>query len=69
VVAQAKICPHCGVEVDLSTQQLSGIYERIKLLPITPHLTRVERYGGICPCCQQAYEAPVTVGLEARVSL
>lgn len=64
VVAQAKRCPHCGVEVDLSTQQLSGIYERIELPPITPHITRVERYGGICQCCQQAYEAPVPVGLE-----
>ncbi|HEY9664896.1 MAG TPA: IS66 family transposase, partial [Allocoleopsis sp.] len=56
--------PHCGVEVDLSTQQLSGMYERIELPPITPHITRVERYGGICQCCQQAYEAPVPVGLE-----
>jgi len=64
VVAQAKSCPHCGVEVDPSAQRLSGIYERIELPPITPHITRVERYGGICPCCQQAYEAPVPVGLE-----
>nr|WP_290227433.1 DUF6444 domain-containing protein [Trichocoleus desertorum] len=28
VVAQAKSCPHCGVEVELSTQRLSGTYER-----------------------------------------
>jgi transposase len=64
VVAQAKSCPHCGVEVDLSTQRLSGIYERIELPQITPHITRVERYGGLCPCCNKAYEAPVPVGLE-----
>lgn len=64
VVAQAKSCPHCGVEVELSTQHLSGIYERIDLPQITPHITRVERYGGICQCCQQVYEAPVPVGLE-----
>ncbi len=30
VVAQAKSCPHCGAEVELSTQRLSGIYERIE---------------------------------------
>jgi transposase len=64
VVAQAKRCPHCGVEVEPSTQRLSGIYERIELPVVTPHITRVERYGGICQCCQQAYEAPVPVGLE-----
>ncbi|MGJ3247082.1 MAG: IS66 family transposase [Elainellaceae cyanobacterium] len=64
VVAQAKSCPHCGVEVEPSTQRLSGIYERIELPQFTPHITRVERYGGRCPCCQQAYEAPVPVGLE-----
>jgi len=64
VVAQAKSCPHCGAEVKLSTQRLSGIYERIELPAITPHITRVERYGGMCGCCNQAYEAPVPVGLE-----
>lgn len=64
VVAQAKSCPHCGADVDRSAQRLSGIYERIELPQLAPHITRVERYGGMCPCCQKAYEAPVPVGLE-----
>lgn len=64
VVAQAKQCPHCGAEVSLSSQQLSSIYERIELPVVKPHVTRVERYGGQCLCCQQRYEAPVPVGLE-----
>jgi transposase len=64
VVVRAKSCPHCGVEVPPSTQRLSGIYERIELPQMTPHITRVERYGGMCPCCQKTYEAPVPVGLE-----
>lgn len=64
VVAQAKSCPHCGAEVDRSAQRLSGIYERIELPQLTPDITRVERYGGVCPCCQKTYEAPVPVGLE-----
>lgn len=63
VVAQTKSCPHCGCEVERSAQRLSGIYERIELPQITPHVTRVERYGGICQGCQKAYEAPVPVGL------
>ena len=64
VVAQAKSCPHCGAEVDLSAQRLKGVYERIELPRFTPHITRVERYGGMCHCCQQAYEAPVPLNLE-----
>jgi transposase len=64
VVAHAKSCPHCGAEVERSAQHLNGIYERIELPLLTPHITRVERYGGICQGCQQAYEAPVPVGLE-----
>lgn len=64
VIAQGKCCPHCGTKVDLSAQRLNGIYERIELPPITPHITRVERDGGVCQGCQQAYESPVPVGLE-----
>ncbi len=64
VLAQARSCPHCGAEVDPSAQRLSGIYERIELPQITPVITRVERYGGMCGCCQKAYEAPVPSGLE-----
>lgn len=59
VVAQAKSCPHCGAKVDLSAQRLSGIYKRIELPQLTPHISRVERYGGICQGCQKVYEAPV----------
>ena len=45
VVAQAKRCPHCGVAVEPSTQRLSGIYERIELPPVSPHITRVNAMG------------------------
>jgi transposase len=64
VVAQVNRCPHCGSEVDQAGQQLKAVYERIELPQVHPHVTRVERYGGDCPCCQQSYEAPVPVGLE-----
>jgi transposase len=64
VVAQAKSCPHCGSEVEVSRQSLIGIYERIELPPVNPYVTQVHRYGGTCECCQNQYESPVPVGLE-----
>lgn len=64
VVAQVSRCPHCGTEVDPTQQQLKAVYERHELPQVRPQVTRVERYGGDCPCCQQSYEAPVPVGLE-----
>lgn len=64
VVAQAQSCPHCQVPVTAAHQQLTGCYERIELPRVEPLITRVERYGGTCPHCQQRYESPVPVGLE-----
>jgi transposase len=64
VVAQVNHCPHCDSEVERASQQLKAVYERIELPQVQPQVTRVERYGGQCPCCQQSYEAPVPVGLE-----
>ncbi|MEA5452915.1 IS66 family transposase [Leptolyngbya sp. CCNP1308] len=63
VVAQVSRCPHCGTAVERASQQLKAVYERIELPQVRPQVTRVERYGGDCPCCQQRYEAPVPVGL------
>jgi transposase len=64
VIAKAKTCPHCGTEVNKEKQKLTGIYERIELPIMKPVVTRVERYGGTCECCQQKYESPVPAGLE-----
>ncbi|WOD36971.1 IS66 family transposase [Nodosilinea sp. E11] len=64
VVARVNRCPHCGNAVERAHQQLKAVYERIELPQVQPQVTRVERYGGQCPCCQQSYEAPVPVGLE-----
>ena len=58
VVAQARTCPHCAASVATTSQQMTGCYERIDLPPVEPHITRVERYGGTCPHCQQRYESP-----------
>jgi transposase len=64
LVAHAKVCPHCETEVSQEEQKLTGRYDRIELPPVKIMVTRVERYGGTCPCCHQKYEAPVPIGLE-----
>lgn len=63
-MTQTKRCPHCQLAVSAANQQFTGIYERIELPPVKPHITRSERYGGIYPGCQKRYESPVPVGLE-----
>ena len=64
VIAHATSCPHCGEAVVKASQKLRGIYERIELPPVRAHITQVHHYGGICPGCEQSYDAPVPVGLE-----
>ncbi len=64
VVARVNRCPHCGSALERAQQQLKAVYDRIELPQVRPQVTRVERYGGQCACCQQSYEAPVPVGLE-----
>ena len=64
VTAKAKVCSHCGEAVLSDSQALRQVYERIDLPPIEPVVTRVDRYGGTCSCCGEAYLAPVPVGLE-----
>lgn len=40
------------------------VYERIELPPVRAIVTRVERYGARCRCCNSQVVAPVPVGLE-----
>ncbi|WP_333451164.1 hypothetical protein [Microcoleus sp. K5-D4] len=47
-----------------TAQKLQSIYEKIELPPIRPIITRIERYGGQCACCQTKYVAPVPLGME-----
>jgi len=43
---------------------LQAVYDKIELPPIRPIVTRIELYGGRCPCCQTEYLAPVPAGRE-----
>ena len=64
IVAQARVCPHCGQGVAPTAQHLHAVYDKIELPPVKPIVTRVEQYGGQCASCGQSYVAPVPVGLE-----
>jgi transposase len=65
IIAQVKNCPQCGEKVTGAAQKLQSVYEKIELPPIRPIITRIERYGGQCACCQSEYVAPVPLGMEA----
>lgn len=64
LIAQAKICPHCGGAVQAHEQHPHAVYDKIEFPPITPIVIRVEQHAGQCPHCGQAYVAPVPVGME-----
>ena len=64
IIAHAQSCPHCEMPVSQAEQYLVGHYEKIELPPIAPIVTQVKRYGGVCPHCENYYEAPVSRELE-----
>ena len=57
IVAQIKSCPQCSETVTATSQKLQAVYDKIELPPIRPIVTRIELYGGRCPCCQTEYLA------------
>ena len=51
VRVMAKTCEHCHKNLSVGDQTLREAYDKIDISEIKPHVTRVEIYGGICPCC------------------
>ena len=64
VIAQVKVCPHCGLYIAPEQQKLHNVYDKIEIPPVRPVVTRVQQYGGQCAHCGEAYVAPVPLGLE-----
>jgi transposase len=64
IIAQSKVCPHCQSEVEIETQTLQKVYEKIELPKIVPIVTQIRQYGGECPHCEKKYVATVPVGME-----
>ncbi len=60
----AEACPHCAAALSPADQTVQPVVDRIEIPPIQPVITRVRRHGGICPCCNQSFLAPVPKGLE-----
>ena len=64
VVAKALACVHCQAPLSDADQVLHDLYDKVDLPPVRPVVTRVERYAGHCPRCDQVSLAPVPEGLE-----
>lgn len=54
VRVMAKRCGCCGHGLGEADQKLSRAYDKIDLPKVGPHVTRVEIYEGVCPCCAGA---------------
>lgn len=64
VDAVATTCPHCAHALAAADQPDVHAYDHVELPLITPTVTRVNRHGGVCPCCRHRFTAPVPAGLE-----
>ncbi len=65
VRVMAKTCGHCHGALGEGDQTLREAYDKIDIPEIKPHVTRVEIYGGVCPCCAgKTVPACVPDGLE-----
>jgi transposase len=64
VEAVATACPHCCHDLTPADQPDVHAYDHIDLPPIEPIVTRINRHGGVCPCCAKRFAAPVPAGLE-----
>jgi len=60
----ASHCQHCGTDVSGVVQTRLEAYDRIEVPAIKAEVTRVELYGGICPCCAERFKATPPEGLE-----
>jgi transposase len=65
IKATIKSCAGCGKEISESKQTLMERYDKIDIPPITPIVTRIERYGCKCPECGQQQIAEAPVGMES----
>jgi transposase len=53
----ARACQHCGADVSGTVQMACEAYDHIEIPAITPDVTRVTLYGGVCSCCAKRFKA------------
>ena len=63
VKAKLTHCEACGDVIPKRLQQLLQRYDKIDSPPITPVVTRVERYGCVCSGCGSSQLAAVPTAL------
>src|SRR5690349_16104391 len=56
-------CPHCDAAVTAVPQLPLQAYDRIEIPVITPDVTRVTLFGGVCPCCHERFKATAPTDL------
>lgn len=64
VEARTAACPHCAASVADAAQTVVDRYDRVELPEILIDVTRVEVWGGTCPCCEKRFRAAPPQGLE-----
>jgi transposase len=64
IEAMLAACPHCAHALGPADQPDIHAYDHIDLPPIRPVVTRINRHGGVCPCCRKHVAAPAPAGLE-----
>jgi transposase len=57
-------CQGCGADVSGVVQSPCETYDRVEIPVITPDVTQVSLYGGVCPCCAKRFKAAPPEGLE-----
>ena len=60
----AMACKGCGADVTGVAQIVCEEYDRVEIPRIEPDVTRVQLYGGVCPCCCKRFKAEPPAGLE-----
>ena len=61
---RAALCNGCGADVSGVAQIVCEEYDRVEVPLIEPDVTRVQLYGGVCPCCAKSFKAAPPTGLE-----
>jgi transposase len=56
-IIRAGLCDKCGADVSGRRQTRRERYDFIDIPPVAAHVTRIELWGGRCPCCARRYRA------------
>ena len=64
IEAMLAACPHCAHALGPADQPDIHADDHIDLPPIRPIVTRINRHGGVCPCCRRQVAAPAPEGFE-----